>query len=74
VPIEPDAQIDPGISEDSGLMSELAHFVRASGYRCDSISALAPLLPSRGYKLACNRSNFTYAIENKNGRTIVTLE
>jgi hypothetical protein len=77
VPIEPDAVIYPELAQDFGLMSELAHFVRASGYRCDSISALAPLrplAPSRGYKLVCNRFSYKYAIENKDGGSIVTVE
>jgi hypothetical protein len=74
VPIEPDAVIDSRLVQDSDLMSELAHFVRASGYRCDSISALQPLPPSRGYKLVCNRFSYKYAIEEKDGRSIVTLE
>ncbi len=55
-------------------MTELAHFVRASGYRCDSISALQPLTASRGYKLVCDRFNYKYAIEQKDGRSIVTVE
>ena len=74
VPIEPDAVIYAELSQDFDLMSELAHFVRASGYRCDSISALQPLPPSRGFKLACNRFNYKYAIENKDGHSIVTVE
>ncbi len=77
MPIEPDAVIYPELAQDFGLMSELAHFVRASGYRCDSISALAPLrplAPSRGYKLVCNRFSYKYAIENKDGGSIVTVE
>lgn len=74
VPIEPDAVISPKLSQDFELMSELAHFVRASGYRCDSVSALEPLPPSRGFKLVCNRSNYRYAIENKDGRSTVTAE
>ena len=45
VPIEPDAVIHSELAQDFDLMSELAHFVRASGYRCDSISALQPLPP-----------------------------
>jgi hypothetical protein len=74
VPIEPDAVIYPELLQDFDLMSELAHFVRASGYRCDSISALRPLPPSRGFKLVCNRFSYKYAIENKDGRSIVTVE
>jgi hypothetical protein len=77
VPIEPDAVIYPELAQDFDLMSELAHFVRASGYRCDSISALQPfpqLPPSHGFKLVCNRFNYKYAIDNKDGRSIVTVQ
>jgi hypothetical protein len=73
-PIEPDAVIHAELSQDFDLMSELTHFVRASGYRCDSISALAPLPAARGYKLVCNRSSYKYAIEHKDGRSIVTVD
>ena len=74
VPIEPDALIHRELAQDFDLMYELAHFVRASGYRCDSISALQPLPPARGYKLVCNRFSYKYAIDNKDGRSIVTAE
>ncbi len=72
VPIEPDAAIYPQLAQNFELMSELAHFVRASGYRCGSISALGPR--PGGYTLVCNRSNYKYEIENKDGRSIVTAE
>jgi hypothetical protein len=72
VPIEPDAVIYPQFAQNFELMSELAHFVRASGYRCDSISALEPL--RGGFKLVCNQSNYKYAIKDKDGRSIVTVE
>jgi hypothetical protein len=74
VPIESGAVIYAELSQDFDIMSELAHFVRASGYRCDSISALHPLPSSRGYKLVCNRFSYKYAIEQKGGRSIVTAE
>jgi hypothetical protein len=74
VPIEPDAVLYAELSQDFDLMFELTHFVRASGYRCDSISALQPLPLSRGFKLVCNRFNYKYAIENKDGRSTVTVE
>lgn len=72
MPIEPEATIYPQFAQNFDLMSELAGFVRASGYRCDSISALEPR-PS-GFKLVCNRFNYKYAIVNKDGRSIVTVE
>jgi hypothetical protein len=74
VPIEPNAVIYAELAQDFDLMTELAHFVRASGYRCDSISALQPLPASRGYKLVCDRFSYKYAIDQKDGRSIVTVE
>jgi hypothetical protein len=72
VPIEQDAVIRPDSSQNSETAAEFAHFVRASGYRCDSISALVPR--PGGFTLACNRSTFRYAIKGKDGRWIVTIE
>ncbi len=74
VPIEPNAVIYADLAQDVDLLSELAHFARASGYRCDSISALQPLPTSRGYKLVCNRFSYKYAIEQKDGRSTVTVQ
>jgi hypothetical protein len=74
IPSEPDAAIDPRLHQDADQIDELAHFVRASGYRCDSISALAPLPTSRGFKLACNHSAYKYAIEDKGARWLVTVQ
>jgi hypothetical protein len=74
VPIEPGAVIKLASPQNSEMVTEYAHFVRASGYRCDSISALEPR--PGGVTLVCNRSTFRYAIEGKDkaGRWIVTIE
>jgi hypothetical protein len=72
VPIEQDAVIRPDSPQDFETAAEFAHFVRASGYRCDSISALAPR--PGGFTLACNRSAFRYIIKDQDGRWIVTIE
>jgi hypothetical protein len=74
VPVESDAKISPELQQDFDLMYEFAHFVRASGYRCDSISALAPHPVSHGYEFVCNRFAYKYGIEHKNSRWIVTVE
>ena len=74
VQIESDAMVYPELKEDVARIDELAHFVRASGYRCDSISALRPLPTSSGFKLACNHSTYKYEIEDKGGSSIVTVE
>jgi len=74
VQIESDATIYPELKQDVAQMDELAHFVRASGYRCDSISALRPLPTSKGFKLACNHSTYKYDIEDRGSGSIVTVE
>jgi hypothetical protein len=74
MPIEPDAVIYPELRQDNELIYELAHYVRASGYRCDSISALQRLSYTQGFKLICNRFNYKYVIEQKDGRSTVAVE
>jgi hypothetical protein len=74
VPVEPNAVIYAELNDNFELMTELTHYVRASGYRCDSISALAPLPYARGFKFVCNHFSYKYAIEEKAGRSIVTVE
>jgi hypothetical protein len=74
VSIEPKAVIKPDSPQNSEMATEYAHFVRATGYRCDSVSSLAPR--PGGVTLVCNQSAFRYAIKDKDkdGRWIVTLE
>jgi hypothetical protein len=62
------------LRQDAELMFELVHYVRASGYRCASISGLQPLSYAKGYKLVCDHFSFRYAIEDKDGRTTVTVQ
>jgi hypothetical protein len=73
VPVEPNAVIHAGLQQGYDL-SELAHYIRASGYRCDSISALQPLRSAPGVRLVCNHFDYKYAIEQKDGRSTVTVE
>jgi len=72
VPIEQNAVIRPASPQNSETALEFAHFVRASGYRCDSISALVPR--PGAFTLACNRSALRYTIKGKDGGWIVTIE
>jgi hypothetical protein len=74
VPIEPNAVIDDKLKSETKLMKELVTVVRTKEFRCDSISALRALQNSHGYKLVCNRSQYKYEIENKDGRWVATVE
>jgi hypothetical protein len=70
--IEPEAMIKPD-SQIADMATEFAHFARASGYRCDSVSSLTQ--HAAKFTLTCNRSSFRYAINKDNdGRWIVTVE
>jgi hypothetical protein len=72
IPIEPAAGIQPD-SQISDVAVEFAHFVRGSGYRCDSISALTRRAAT--FTLTCNRSTFRYAInKDKDGGWVVALQ
>jgi len=73
VPIESGAVISSKLQQDPDLVSDLAHFVRASGHRCDTISELQEDSDAPRFKLACDRSAHKYTIEEKDGRWNVTL-
>lgn len=51
-----------------------ANLVKAYGYRCDSISSFSSFIMGGGYKLNCNGFNYTYEIEDKGGRWVVTVD
>ncbi len=52
----------------------VAVMVQSVGYKCDSISALNPMIFSLGYTLYCNYFRYGYEIEDKGGQWIVTVQ
>jgi hypothetical protein len=78
VPIEKDAVIsdtkDFPRSKLLGLVDPAVGMIRASGYRCDSISVVRPFLLSRGFTVICNRFSYEYDISDKGGNWIVELQ
>ena len=78
--LEPDVQLGHGIGEiETAKAAELiraaVEMVRASGYRCDSVSyvGLRALFWS-GIALDCNRYRYSYRIEDVGGNWIVTVK
>lgn len=51
-----------------------AAIVKIYGYRCDTISAFQPMVFSDGYTISCNRFRYTYELEDKGGRWVVTVD
>jgi hypothetical protein len=73
-PLEPNAVVSEENRNNISLFNDLVRMVRASGYRCDSISSMRPFLTSRGFKLLCNRFDYVYEIEDKGGRWQVIVK
>jgi len=48
--------------------------IRASGYRCDSISAMRPFVFSVGFTVVCNGFRYEYDIEDRGGNWTVELQ
>jgi hypothetical protein len=72
--IELNAVMFDEVKNNVRLQNDLVHLVRASGYRCDSISGLRQFLASRGFTLVCNRFAYEYEIEDKGGKWRVEVK
>lgn len=70
VPIEPNAVRR---HTDDSTINELVRVIRARGYKCDSVSAAIPWPVNPGYTVRCNQFNYTYHVEDKGGRWVVSL-
>ena len=72
--MEPDATLDDTLKDDTKLISGLVGLVRANSYRCDAISAVKPFDKLNGFRLACDHFRYKYAIEDRGGRWMITVE
>lgn len=73
------ATVEPGaiINDryDSKALNVFATLIRANGWKCDSISSAIPFFWSdKGVTVSCNRDRYTYSLQDKGGRAVVTLE
>jgi hypothetical protein len=73
-PVEPDADIDSTLKDETKLISGLVGLVRAHGYRCDTISAVKTFSSSKGFKLACDRFGDKYDIKDRGGQLVITVD
>jgi hypothetical protein len=73
-PVEPDADIDSTLKDETKLISGLVGLVRAHGYRCDTISAVKTFSTSKGFKLACDGFGDKYDIKDQGGQLVVTVD
>jgi hypothetical protein len=73
-PVEPDADIDSTLKDETKLISGLVGLVRARGYRCDTISAVKTFSTSNGFKLACDRFSDKYDIKDRGGHLVISVD
>lgn len=63
----------PSLTPEQALL--LAKIVQMNGYRCDVINGANRSAWSNGkFTLHCNNWNYSYKIEDKGGRAVVTVE
>jgi hypothetical protein len=76
--IEPDANIASVEGAPNSTLMWMADpavgMIRASGHRCDSISAMRPASFSVGLTVVCNGNRYEYNLEDQGGRWQVTLQ
>ena len=58
----------------SGTAQAGAMLVRASGFRCDSISGADKFIFSSGMTLHCNNYNYSYDVRDRGGRWVVSVK
>ena len=77
VPVESDAVLGSTIKSSENrqaILDELVGYVRARGWKCDSISAARKHVFSRGFDLSCNGFAYQYAVEDKGGTWVARLD
>jgi len=72
--LEPDAVLDDTLKDDTKLISGLVGLVRARSYPCEAISAVRPFETLNGFRLSCDHFRYKYAIEDKSGRWVISVE
>ena len=72
--IEKGAQIYGAVEGRMDIVDSLVKFVKAHGYRCDSVSAASDNVFSKGFTLKCNNYNYTFKILDKGGKWSVTVD
>ena len=75
---ESDAIIPSEYRTDTAELAELGgtltRFIRAHGWRCDTISGLVPMTRRRGYFVKCNGFMYAYEVVDRGGNWTVTLD
>ncbi|MEJ1414311.1 MAG: hypothetical protein RPU90_12150 [Candidatus Sedimenticola sp. (ex Thyasira tokunagai)] len=48
--------------------------VKAHGYRCDTVDEMQPFILGGGFTIYCNNWKYSYELEDKGGRWVVTVD
>lgn len=56
------------------LANEASSVIRASGYRCDSVTSIHRWIYSVGFDIVCNDYRYKYELEDRGGRWTAKLK
>jgi hypothetical protein len=73
IPVQTTTTTSTADTDQEQVKSRLTAIIRLNGYQCDTLTKWHPMLFSRGYEVYCDLY-YSYAVEDKGGRWIVTVK
>lgn len=61
-------------SSDLELKRDAKTLIQAAGYRCDTVDKVNQFLMGRGFTVYCNGFKYSYEMEDRGGRWVITPE
>ncbi len=71
--IEKDAAIYDDIKGNNKLINLLVLAITTSGYKCNSVSAVRPLIFGHGFNVKCNNYYYSYDIKDEGGNWVIKV-
>lgn len=71
--VEKNAKISNQLQGNQKLYTALSAVIHLNGYKCDTISGIAPMSISYGFYVHCNQYRYSYEVEDRGGQWKVTL-
>lgn len=71
--VEKNAKISNYLQGNPKLYTALSAVIHLNGYKCDTISGIAPMSISYGFYVHCNQYRYSYEVEDRGGQWKVTL-
>ena len=59
-------------ANDAAMKRDAKTLIQAAGYRCDTVDKVNPFIVKRGYTVYCNGYSYSYELEDRGGRWVIT--